>query len=121
MPGQSDINAQIFDRIEKVENNVESISSAMTEMRSTMAEMRGMVSASMKGQDKMISLLGKTIWALVFLLFLFAGAVIYGAVGEKGLKSVRDTLPTMPRKAYPMANLPDPLDKWTNGIPQTVK
>ena len=117
MSGQSDINEAIFDRIEKIEGNVESMSA-------TLAEMRGMVSTSMKATDKMISLLGKTVWALVILLFFFAGAVIYGAIGEKGLKSVRDALPSTPslplKPDYPLPNPPDGLDKWTNSFPSKV-
>lgn len=61
--------------------------------------------------DKYIRLMIKIGSTFAFFLLITTLALIYGAVGEKGMKSVRDTVPALPKASY----IPWFHDKFTTG------
>ncbi|MCQ2299926.1 MAG: hypothetical protein MJZ81_07380 [Bacteroidales bacterium] len=52
------------------------------------------------GTDKYIKLVWKMVLILTFGFFVAIFAVIYGAIGDKGLKSVRESIPSIPTAGF---------------------
>ena len=97
---QSQINNQLFGRLNSLESKVDE----------TNGYLRGVVESN----EKLIVLLTKSQSHMKHALilgwtfaFMCLGALIYGAIGKEGLYSVRQTLPTT--TAIPAHN---DLDKW---------
>ena len=105
---QDELN-KVYDRVNIVESKVD--------------ETNGYLKGVVESNVALIDLLkrrdtttGRIITALVILLLFSLGVIAYGAIGE-GLRTVRDTLPSVPTRneAVPMHN---DLDKWVNATAQ---
>ena len=98
--------SKVYDRINSVESKVDE----------TNGYLRGVVESNVNLIDllkRRDTTTGRIITALVFLLLFAMGVIAYGAIGERGLKTVRDTLPTVPTQtdALPAHN---DFDKYAN-------
>lgn len=98
--------SKVYDRINSVESKVDE----------TNGYLRGVVESNVNLIDllkRRDTTTGRIITALVFLLLFAMGVIAYGAIGERGLKTVRDTLPTVPTRneAVPTHN---DFDKYAN-------
>lgn len=101
---QSQINNQLFGRLNSLESKVDE----------TNGYLRGVVESN----EKLITLLerrdttmGRVLWALLVLLLFAIGVIAFGAIGKEGMHSVRDTLPKMPTTAWVIPTHND-FDKW---------
>jgi hypothetical protein len=104
MAQQSQINTEVFSRINDLETDV--------------SETKGYLKAIVCQNEKMMAMLqkrdastGRIIWALFGIIIILLFALIYGAIGEKGLHSVRSAVPSR------VAAIPAPgdLDRWIHG------
>lgn len=106
MPVQSQqqINNQLFKRVNDLEAD--------------QSETKGYLKAIVEQNEKLIALLqkrdastGRIIWALFGVISILLFALIYGAIGEQGLHSVRQSMPMVPQQtaAIPAHN---DFDKW---------
>ena len=98
--------SKVYDRINSVESKVDE----------TNGYLRGVVESNVNLIDllKRRDTTSSRIIAALMLLLLFAlGVIAYGAIGERGLKTVRDTLPSVPTQtdALPAHN---DFDKFAN-------
>lgn len=101
------------DELDKVYQRVNTIESKVDE---TNGYLRGVVESNVSLIDllkRRDTTTGRIITALVFLLLFAMGVIAYGAIGERGLKTVRDTLPNVPthKEAVPTHN---DFDKYAN-------
>lgn len=101
MPTQSQINNQLFGRLNSLESKVD--------------ETNGYLKGVVESNEKLIALLQKRdatqsriTWALVVLLFFAVGVIAFGAIGKDGMHSVRQTMP-LKTAAVPLYN---DFDKW---------
>lgn len=106
---QDELN-KVYDRVNAVESKID--------------ETNGYLKGVVESNVSLIDLLRRRettsnrITAALMLLLLFAfGVIAYGAIGERGLKTVRDTLPSMPVQtdALPAHN---DFDKWGQSTAQ---
>ena len=98
--------SKVYDRINSVESKVDE----------TNGYLRGVVESNVNLIDllkRRDTTTGRIITALVFLLLFAMGVIAYGAIGERGLKTVRDTLPTVPTQADALPAHND-FDKYAN-------
>lgn len=100
MPTSGEL-AKVYDRINGLESKVDS----------TNGYLKGVVESN----EKLINLLEKrdttlnrVIWGLLVILLFSLGVIAYGAIGDKGMKTVRETMPTN-LAALPAQN---DFDKW---------
>lgn len=98
--------SKVYDRINSVESKVDE----------TNGYLRGVVESNVNLIDllkRRDTTTNRIITALVFLLLFAIGVIAYGAIGERGLKTVRDTLPSVPMQtdALPAHN---DFDKYAN-------
>ena len=105
------------DELSKVYQRVNTIESKVDE---TNGYLRGVVESNVSLIDllKRRDTTTSRMTAALMLLLLFAiGVIAYGAIGEKGLKTVRDTLPSVPTQtdALPAHN---DFDKWGQSTAQ---
>ena len=98
--------SKVYDRINSVESKVD--------------ETNGYLHGVIESNVNLIDLLkrrdttsSRIIAALMLLLLFALGVIAYGAIGEQGLKSVRDTLPSVPIQAYAIPAHND-FDKYAN-------
>ena len=106
---QDELN-KVYDRVNAVESKIDE----------TNGYLKGVVESNVSLIDllKRRETTSNRITAALMLLLLFAfGVIAYGAIGEKGLKTVRDTLPSMPAQtdALPAHN---DFDKWGQSTAQ---
>ena len=101
MPTDKEL-SKVYDRINTLESKVDE----------TNGYLRGVVESN----EKLITLLEKrdttlnrVIWALLVILLFALGVIAYGAIGDNGMKTVRDTIPKIPTAAIPAQN---DFDKW---------
>jgi hypothetical protein len=102
--------SKVYDRINSVESKVDE----------TNGYLRGVVESNVNLIDllkRRDTTTNRIITALVFLLLFAIGVIAYGAIGERGLKTVRDTLPTMPTQTYALPAHND-FDKWGQSTAQ---
>ena len=100
---------KVYDRVNAVESKID--------------ETNGYLKGVVESNVALIDLLkrrdaatGRIILALVILLLFALGVIAYGAIGE-GLRTVRDTLPSIPTRneAVPTHN---DFDKWATATAQ---
>lgn len=96
MPTDKEL-CKVYDRINTLESKVDE----------TNGYLRGVVESN----EKLITLLEKrdttlnrVIWALLVILLFALGVIAYGAIGDNGMKTVRDTMPKIPTAAIPAHN-----------------
>ena len=96
MAPQSQINNEVFKRINNLESDV--------------SETKGYLRAIVGQNEKLIRLLTRALYVLTFISTVLLFALVYGAIGKEGLHSVRSAVPTR------IAAIPAPgdLDKWMN-------
>ncbi len=91
--------AKVYDRINGLESKVD--------------ETNGYLKGVVESNEKLIKLFSKSLYILAFIAIVLLFALIYGAVGERGLKAVRESVPALPAssdlEAIPVH--PD-TDKW---------
>lgn len=90
-------------RDEKIEERFNSIESKVDSMC-------GYLKGVVESNEKLIRLFSKALYVLSFIAVVAVGAIIYGAIGENGLKSVRSIVPDL-TYAIPVHN---DLDYWQN-------
>jgi hypothetical protein len=111
MATHDEVHEQIFNRINVVESKIDT----------TNGYLKGVIESNEKivaVNEKLIALIEKrdrtqarAIWGLITLL-LFALAIIgYGAIGDKGMHSVRQTVPSLPHTTDALP-AHDDFDKW---------
>ena len=111
MASHDEIHNQIFNRLNEVESKVDT----------TNGYLKGVIESNEKlvaVNERLITLMEKrdktqarVIWGLIVLLLFLSAIIGYGAIGDKGMHSVRQTMPTLPS---PTAAIPahNDLDKW---------
>lgn len=89
-------------------------------LESKMDETNGYLRGVVESNEKLITLLEKrdttlnrVVWALIVLLFFALGVIAFGAIGERGMHSVRQNLP-MPDLPTSHTAIPahNDFDKW---------
>lgn len=100
---------KVYDRVNAVESKID--------------ETNGYLKGVVESNVSLIDLLkrrdtttGYIITALVILLLFALGVIAYGAIGE-GLRTVRDTLPSVPTHSEAVPTHND-FDKWANATAQ---
>lgn len=93
---QAHVNQELFERVGKCERGY--------------AEMNGYLTALIEQNNKLIRLLTRVCYGLIIISVFLLLIVAYGAIGERGLHSVRQTLPSRVA-AIPAHN---DFDKWMN-------
>ena len=100
-----EIHADMYGRINALESKIDE----------TNGYLRGVVESN----EKLITLLEKrdttlnrVIWALLVILLFALGVIAFGAIGEKGMHSVRQNLPTLPQSSQAAIPAHNNLDKW---------
>jgi hypothetical protein len=102
--------SKVYDRINSVESKVDE----------TNGYLRGVVESNVNLIDllkRRDTTTNRIITALVFLLLFAIGVIAYGAIGERGLKTVRDTLPSVPMQTDVLPAHND-FDKWGQSTAQ---
>ena len=94
-----DMFAQRDERIEHRFNSIETKVDAMT------GYLKGVVDSN----EKLIKLFTKALYVISFISILSVAAVIYGAIGDKGMKTVRELIPTT---VYAIPADHHELDQW---------
>lgn len=94
MKTHDEIHAEIFGRINTLESKIDD----------TNGYLRGVVESN----EKLIRLFSKALYILAGIVLFLLGVVAYGAIGDKGLRSVRENAPVV--FAIP-ANTHD-FDRW---------
>ncbi len=101
MPRDDEEHAKIYGRINTLESKVDE----------TNGYLRGVVETN----ERLIKLLSRAQYMLGFIICVLLFALVYGAIGDKGLHAVRETLPTVPKMA---AIPPDhDFDRWMVRLP----
>lgn len=93
---QAHVNQELFERVGKCEQGF--------------AELNGYLTALIEQNNKLIRLLTRVCYGLIVISVFLLLIVAYGAIGERGLRSVRETMPAR------LAAIPAPgdFDKWMN-------
>lgn len=76
---QSEVNQELFRRINKLEQ--------------VYSETNGYLKGIVESNEKLIKLFSKSLYILAAIATLSLLAVIYGAIGKDGMKSIRETMP----------------------------
>lgn len=103
--------SKVYDRINSVESKVDE----------TNGYLRGVVESNVNLIDllkRRDTTTGRIITALVFLLLFAMGVIAYGAIGERGMKTVRDTLPSVPTQQTNALPAHNDFDKWSQSTAQ---
>ena len=88
----------------------EKIESRFNTIESKVDEMNGYLKGVVESNQKLIKLFTVSIAVISFIAVLSVGAIIVGAIGKDGFKTVRDSMPNM---TY-FITAPNDLDKWQN-------
>ena len=99
MATQNDINKDLYNKY----------NAALKEQSAT----NGYLKSIVEQIDKLIKLLRCALYILAAFAFACLFALIYGAIGEKGLHSVRQTMPSVPLQTVAIPAHND-FDKWQN-------
>lgn len=106
------------DRNEELDKVYNRINTLESKVDSTNGYLKGVVESN----EKLIALLekrdtsmGRVITALIVLLLFSLAVIAYGAIGDKGMKTVRETMPSVPQKADAIP-APNDVDKWANNL-----
>lgn len=90
---QSEVNNELFRRVNVLEQ--------------VCNETNGYLKGIVESNEKLIKLFSKALYILAAIAVLSLLAVIYGAIGKEGMKSVRETMP----RVADIQGVAD-LDKW---------
>jgi len=80
------------------------------QIESKVDETNGYLKGVVESNQRLIKLLTISLGVISFIALIAVGAVIFGAIGEKGLKSVRDS---MPKVTYAIPADHKELEPWT--------
>lgn len=90
---QNEVNQELFRRVNALEQ--------------VYSETTGYLKGIVESNEKLIKLFSKALYILAAIAVLSLLAVIYGAIGKDGMKSVRETMP----RVADIQGVAD-LDKW---------
>ena len=90
-------------RDEKIEQRFNSIEGKVDELN-------GYLKGVVESNQRLISLFTKAMYVISFIAIIAVGAIIVGAIGESGFKTIRDSAPPIV-EAIPA---PHDLEKWQN-------
>lgn len=90
-------------RDEKIEERFQSIEQKVDSM---CGYLKGVVDSN----EKLIKLFTRALYIISFIAIIAVGAIIVGAIGESGFKTVRDAMPTI---SYAIPADHHELDKWS--------
>jgi len=90
-------------RDEKIEQRFQSIEQKVDSM---CGYLKGVVDSN----EKLITLFTRALYVISFIAITAVGAIIVGAVGERGFKTIRDAVPTI---SYAIPANHHELDKWS--------
>lgn len=92
-------------RDEKIEERFQSIEQKVDSM---CGYLKGVVDSN----ERLISLFTKALYVISFIAISAVGAIIIGAIGESGFKTLRDQVPKV---SYAIPTDHHDLDYWQNG------
>ena len=72
--------------------------------------MCGYLKGVVDSNEKLIKLFTRALYVISFIAIIAVGAIIVGAIGESGFKTVRDAMPTI---SYAIPADHHELDKWS--------
>lgn len=95
---QSEVNQELFRRVNALEQ--------------VYSETTGYLKGIVESNEKLIKLFSRALYILAAIAFLSLFALIYGAIGERGLKSVRESVPSIPMRQTAALPAHNDFDKW---------
>ena len=72
--------------------------------------MCGYLKGVVDSNEKLITLFTRALYVISFIAIVAVGAIIVGAIGENGFKTIRDTVPTI---SYAIPANHHELDEWS--------